>query len=189
MEDEKLFDHNDMKHWVKYFYYPLFLFRNVVINKIPSRHLRKWFDKLMGARIGKGSFLFRRTEVLFPKGLLIGKNSTVGWFALIDARGGICIGDNVTLASYVKLVTGTHDTKSAKFEASFLPIRIDNYAWICTGATICSNVHIGEGAVVAAGAVVTKDVPPYTIVGGVPARKIGDRCRELAYCPSTPFLH
>lgn len=189
MTDIKLYNHNDMNHYFKYLYYPLFLFRNTFINKIPSRHFRKLFDILLGSRIGKNSFLFRRTEILFPKGLLIGDNSTVGWFTLLDARGGIYIGNNVTIASYVKLVSGTHNTKSPKFEADFFPILIDDYAWICTGAIICSNVHIGEGAVVAAGAVVTKDVPPYTIVGGVPAKVIGERSKDLDYCPSTPFLH
>lgn len=178
-----------MNHFFKYVYYPLFLFRNTVINKIPSRHFRKWVDKLLGSRIGKNSYLFRRTELLFPKGLLVGNNSTIGWFTLLDARGGIYIGDNVTVASYVKFITGTHNTKSPKFEASFWPIEVDDYAWICTGATICANVHIGKGAVVAAGAVVTGDVPAYTIVGGIPAKKIGERCREFDYCPSTPLLH
>lgn len=105
MED-RLYDHNDMAHWKKYLYYPLTLFRNSFINKIPSRHIRRGVDKLMGARFGKGSFLFRRTEVLFPKGLLIGSNTTVGWFTLLDARGGIKIGNNVIIASYTKLITG-----------------------------------------------------------------------------------
>ena len=190
MMEEKIYNHDDMAHWIKYIYYPLTLFRNVIINKIPSRHFRRFIDRLMGARFGKGSFLFRRTEVLFPKGLWIGNNTSVGWFSLIDARGGIRIGDNVTVASYSKLITGSHDINSPEFEAHFLPIEIGNYAWICTGATICQNVKIGEGAVVAAGAVVVKDVEPYTVVGGVPAKKIGERKKqEQKYTTATPVLH
>lgn len=189
MTDYKLYNHNDMNHYFKYIYYPVFFFRNCIINKIPSRHFRKIFDIILGARIGKDSFLFRRTELLFPKGLFIGENTTIGWFTLLDARGGIKIGNKVTIASYVKLITGTHNTKSPKFEADFLPIIIDDYVWICTGATICAGVHIGKGAVVAAGAVVTNDVAPYSIVGGIPAKMIGDRCKDFDYCPSTPFLH
>ena len=189
MADFILYNHNNMNHYLKYIYYPLFLFRNTVINKMPSRHFRKFIDIFLGARIGKNSFLFRRTELLFPKGLLIRENTTIGWFTLLDARGGIYLGNKVTVASYVKFITGTHDTNSPNFKASFSPIIIDDYAWICTGATICSNVHIWEGAVVAAWAVVTRDVAPYTIVGGIPAKKIGERCKNLDYCPSTPFLH
>lgn len=122
--EQRLYDHNDMKHWLKYIYYPVTLFRNVVINKIPSRHLRKWFDQFMGARIGKDSYLFRRTELLFPKGLWIDEYSNVGWFTLLDARGGIKIGSNVTIAGYCKLITGSHDINSPEFQADFLLIKI-----------------------------------------------------------------
>lgn len=136
-----------------------------------------------------GTYLFRRVEVLFPYGLEIGRNSTVGWFSLLDARGRIVIGDNVTIASYVKIITESHDTWSKDFKAIFRSVVIDDYAWICTGATIQQGVTIGKGAVVAAGAVVTKDVPSYSIVGGVPAKVIGKRTEELDYSPSTPVLH
>lgn len=99
------------------------------------------------------------------------------------------IGDNVTIASYVKIITGSHDTQSKDFRAIFKPVVINDYAWICTGAMIQQGVTIGKGAVVAAGAVVTKDVPPYSIVGGVPAKVIGGRTEDLDYSPCTPFLH
>lgn len=164
--EERLYNHDGMRHGVKYIYYPITLFRNVCINKIPSRHFRRLIDRLLGARFGEKSFLFRRVEVLFPKGLWIHDYSNVGWFTLLDARGGIEIGSNVTIASYCKLITGSHDINTPNFKAKFLPITVGDYAWICTGATICQNVHIGEGAVVAAGAVVTRDVEPYTVVGG-----------------------
>lgn len=189
MAEKRLYNHNDMKHWKKYIYYPITFLRNSIISTIPSRHFRRLFDKILGVRIGKNSFLFRRTEVLFPKGLLIKDYSTIGWFTLLDARGGIQVGDNVTIASYVKLITGSHDFNSPDFDAIFLPIVIGDYSWICTGATICQGVKIGEGAVVAAGAVVVNDVEPYTVVGGVPAKKIGVRNRNPRYKPSTPFLH
>lgn len=178
-----------MEHWKKYIYYPIVLFGNVVINKIPSRHIRKWFYQLLGARIEKKSFFFRRVEVLFPKGILIGKYCTVGWFSLIDARGGVKIGNSVSIASYVKLITGSYDVQSYDFEAVFKPIEIGDYAWICTGATILQGVKIGKGAVVASGAVCIKDVPEYAIVGGVPAKVIGERRKDLEYNPSTDYFH
>lgn len=177
-----------MERWQKCIYYAVVLFGNVVVNKIPSRRFRRLFYRILGARIGK-SFVFRRAEVLFPKGLSIGDHSNVGWFTLLDSRGGISIGNSVCIASYVKLITGSHDVQSPKFEAKFEPIIVEDYAWICTGAMITQGVRIGKGAVVAAGAVVTKDVEPYTIVGGVPAKKIGDRNRDLNYRHSTDLLH
>lgn len=186
----KLHDHSDMSRLLKYAYYPIVLFRNTIINKIPSRHFRKWIDELLGARYGKGSFTFRRTELYFPKGLYIGQNSTVGWFTLLDARGGLYIGNNVTIASYVKIIDGKHDINDPKFPASFGPIIIEDYVWICTGAIILQGVRIGKGAVVAAGAVVTKDVPEYVIVGGNPAKIIGERkLHSYDYKPKTELLH
>ena len=192
MKDDKikLYNHNDMNRILKYIYYPIVLFRNTFINKIPSRHLRKWFDMLLGARYGKGAYTFRRTEVYFPKGLYIGDNSTVGWFTLLDARGGLYIGENVTIASYVKIIDGKHDINDPKFPASFAPIVINDYAWVCTGSIIIQGVTIGRGAVVAAGAVVTKDVPDYAIVGENTAKVIGERkLKEYSYNPKTEFLH
>ena len=61
------------------------------------------------------------------------------------------------------------------------PIEIDDYAWIGSRATVLPGVKIGKGAVVAAGAVVTKDVTPYLVVGGVPARPLGTRSTDLRY--------
>ena len=164
-----------MSKIIKMIYYSINLFGNVVINKIPSRHFRRLFYRMLGARFGKGSFFFRRVETLFPKGIVIGNYSNIGWFTLLDARGGIRIGNNVSIASYSKLITGNHDVNDDNFKAVFLPIEIDDYVWIGTGATILSDVHIGRGAVVAAGAVVTKNIPPFEIWGGVPAKKIGRR--------------
>lgn len=93
----ELFDHNSIPHWKKYFYYPIMLFGNVVINKIPSRHIRKLYAQLLGARIGNS--FFRRVEIPFPKGPLIGDNFNIGWFTLLDARGKIKICNNVCAVS------------------------------------------------------------------------------------------
>ena len=116
-----------------------------------------------------------------PVNLKVGKGSSIGWFSLVDARGGITIGDNVTVASYCKMVTAKHDIEDPLFKASESPITIEDYAWICTGATILGGVTVGRGAVVMAGAVVTKDVPPMTVVGGVPAKFVKDRKTEPVF--------
>ena len=101
----------------------------------------------------------------------------------IDARGGLEIGDNCSISYNVQLLTGGHDPHSPVFEGRHLPIRIGDYVWIGAGAVILQNVRVGKGAVVAAGAVVSRDVPPYAIVGGVPARVIGKRNEVLNYRP------
>ena len=151
------------------------VFGNTIVNKIPSRHLRRLYYRCMGAKIGKKSLLFRRVELIKPLGLNMGSSSSVGWFSLLDARGGITIGNNVTVAGYCKLVTAKHDINDPFFKSSTAPIVIEDYAWICTNAMILGGVTIGRGAVVAAGAVVTSNVPPMMVVGGVPAKIIKKR--------------
>lgn len=181
---------NDMPKPIKCVYYALTLFGNAIWNKIPSRHLRKWFYQLMGAKIGKRSFPCRRVEVLLPKGLQLGDGVAVGWFAQLDARGGITVGDETNISSHVKLITGSHDIDDPYFTADFRPITIGNHCWLGTGAMVLKGVTIGDGAVVAAGAVVVKDVPPYEVWGGVPAKFIRKRNMNLNYQNSgAPLLH
>ena len=85
------------------------------------------------------------------------------------------IGENVSISPGTWLVTGTHDINDPNFAVFFKPIVIGNYVWIGVRATILCGVTIGEGAIVMAGAMVTGDVPPYTVVGGVPAKVVGQR--------------
>lgn len=134
--------------------------------------------KLEDSRTGA---IMLRTEVWFPSRLSIGARSIIGRQCLIDARGGIRIGRDVNMASYTKIMTAKHRTDDPEFEAQFDSVTIEDKVFIGLGATILGGVTIGEGAVVAAGAVVTKDVAPYTIVGGVPAKPIGEREKELTY--------
>lgn len=151
---------------------------NTLINKIPINKVRKFFLRLLGAKLSSNCVIFRRCEMIKPIGLKVGKSSSIGWFSLVDARGGITIGNNVTVASYSKLITAKHDIEDPMFMANTAPIVIEDYAWVCTGSTILGGVTIGRGAVVMAGAVVTKDVPPMTVVGGVPAKHVKDRKTE-----------
>lgn len=159
---------NNMSKVKKSVYYAVILWGNRVINKLPSRHLRKWFYQMLGAEFGKNTLPSRRVEILLPKALKLGDNVGVGWFAELDARGGITVDHDTNISSHVKLITGSHDINDPEFTADFLPIHIGHHVWIGTGAIILQGVTIGDGAVVAAGAVVTKDIPPYEVWGGYP---------------------
>lgn len=116
----------------------------------------------------------------------IGRNSTIGRWCLLDARGGITVGRNVNISSYCRFMTAKHDFDDPAFPALYAPIVVGDRAWVAMGLTVLDGVTIGAGAVVCAGAVVTKDVPPYTVVGGVPAKHIRDRPREQGYTIDYP---
>ena len=188
MADELI--NRTMSKPVKCVYYAIVLFGNMVINKIPSRHIRKWFYQLLGAKIGKNTVICRRADILFPKGLKLADHVAIGWFVDLDARGGITVGHDTNISSHTKFITGSHDIDDPKFTASFRPITIGHHCWIGTGAIVLQGVTIGDGAVVAAGAVVTKDVPAFEVWGGVPAKFIRKRNPEVTYeVLGAPILH
>ncbi len=154
---------------------------NILICKIPSHTLRLAWLRLAGAKIGKGSTVWRNTEVLGVDSLRIGEDSVVGWHGQLDARGGLIIGNHVTIASHVLIIAGGHDTQAPEFWAVGGPVIIEDYAWIASRALLSFGAHIGEGAIVGGNAVVSKPVAPYTIVGGPNAEVKGERCRNLTY--------
>lgn len=179
---------NRMPRLVKYAYYTITLFVNMIWNKLPSRHLRKLAYIVLGAKLGKGTFPCRRVEVLLPLGLNLSSRVTVGWFAELDARGGISVDHDTNISSHVKMITGSHDINDLDFTADFKPIKVGHHCWLGTGATILQGVTIGDGAVVAAGAVVTKNIPSYEVWGGVPAKFIKKRQKNLNYKNGIPPL-
>ena len=154
---------------------------NYIISVVPFWCIRKIYYRLNGIKIGSGTCINMLTYMLGPGTLMIGEYSHINPGCFIDYRGGITIGSSVSISHRVMLITGGHEVQSPTFEEAHMPIKIADYVWIGAGAIVLKGVEIGKGAIVAAGAVVTKNVPPYAIVGGVPARKIGDRVRNLDY--------
>lgn len=154
---------------------------NSICPHIPFWSIRKPLLKLAKVKLGNGSFIMRKCYFMDPNRLVVGEHSHINRGCIIDARGTITIGNNVSVSHNVQLISGGHDAQSPKFMGVFKPIKIDDYAWLGVGCTILQGVHIGKGAVVAAGSVVTKDVEPFAVVGGIPARKIGERNQNLNY--------
>lgn len=155
---------------------------NYVVNRIPSHRARMAAYRQLGVRIGAGSTILLSTEMHRAEDLTIGKNTIINQHCLLDGRGGLLIGDNVNISSHVLLVAGTHDVQDGEgFAGSVRRIVIEDYVWLCTRALVLPGVTVGRGAVVAAGAVVTRSVPPCAIVAGVPARTIGERNPDLRY--------
>jgi acetyltransferase-like isoleucine patch superfamily enzyme len=111
----------------------------------------------------------------------MGRGSTIGQRCYIDARAGVRVEADASISREVCVLTAAHEPDSPDFGASLAPVRFERRCWIATRAVVLPGVCIGEGAVVAAGAVVTRDVEPYTIVGGVPAKLLGKRRGPLSY--------
>lgn len=152
------------------------------VGHVPNHALRKFmYRNVFGVKIGSNTSLHWRTRFFQPEGVAVGENSIIGNDCFLDGRSGIRIGDNVNIGGHVQIYTLEHDPDSPHFATKGGPVTIGDRCYIATRATVLPSVTIGEGAVVAAGAVVTRDVPPFTVVGGVPARVIRERSRDLVY--------
>lgn len=156
-------------------------FYNNIITYIPSHYVRKIFFRMIGGKIGKRSRMDMGCFVAWPPRMRIGANTHINRGCVIQPFALITIGNNVSISHRCNIIAGGHDLNSPTFVGDHRPIQIDDYVWVGVGATILRGVHIGVGAVVCAGAVVTKDVEPFAIVAGVPAKKIGERNRNLNY--------
>ena len=135
--------------------------------------LRELFSRLIGENVDDSFGLFPPFFTDYGQNIIVGKNVFINSGCCFQDQGGIEIGDNVLIGQQVVLATLNHDLMpQQRANMSPAPIKIGNDVWIGAHATILSGVTIGDGAVIAAGAVVTKDVPANTVVGGVPAKII-----------------
>jgi len=110
-----------------------------------------------------------------PKNIEIGEDTIIGYGAFLDGRSVIEVGNHVDIASEVMIYNSEHDLEREDFSATEESVKIGDYCFIGPRVIILPGVNIGKGSVIAAGAVVTKDVGDFEIVGGVPAKKIGER--------------
>lgn len=149
---------------------------------VPSHHVRRFFYRVAGMKIGSGSTIHTGAKFYDPGNITIGKDSIIGEGAVLDGRDKIIIGNHVDIASEVMIYNAEHDIQSEDFGAKTEPVVVEDYVFIGPRAIILPGVKVGKGAVVGAGAVVTKNVDEFSIVGGVPAKVIGERrARDLKY--------
>lgn len=145
------------------------------VSHVPSHLFRKLFYQLSGMRIGKGSVVHMWANFFDPSGISIGEDTIVGDHVFLDGRAPLTIGSHTDIASSVMIYNSEHDLEKEDFAARIEPVQIGDYVFVGPRVIILPGVKVGKGAVIAAGAVVTKDVPDFTIVGGVPAKVIGER--------------
>lgn len=160
-----------------------------LVGYIPSHMIRNFFYQLFGIEMGKGSTFHMGARFYQPNNIKIGKGTIIGDHAFLDGRASLKIGSHVDIASSVMIYNSQHDLESETMKASEEPVVIGDYCFIGPRAIIMPGVTLGKGAVVAGGAVVTKDVPAGVVVGGVPAQKIKDRkLKEYNYRLGRPRL-
>lgn len=145
------------------------------VGHIPLHHARRFFYRLGGIRIGSGSTIHMWANFYNPNNIEIGKDTIIGEGAVLDGRDKLKIGNHVDIASEVMIYNAEHDINDTLFKAKQAPVIIEDYVFIGPRAIILPGVTIKRGAVVAAGAVVTRDVEENAVVGGVPAKEISKR--------------
>jgi acetyltransferase-like isoleucine patch superfamily enzyme len=152
------------------------------------RVLKHWVRFDIGADVA----VERGVRVEGRGGVTIGDRCQINREVLLDGRGGLTIGSDVNISPEVLVLSGDHDPNSPTFVSRPRPVVISDRVWLATRALVLPGTHVGEGAVVAAGAVVHGVVPAWTIVGGNPAKVIGHRSPDAQATVGLPyrrFLH
>ena len=168
---------------------------NYVVRHVPSFTLRHaWYRLVLGIPLGPGSGIYLGCRIwaygpgqLRAGALRIGANCRINRDCCLDARSGLRIGDNVSVSPEVMILTTGHTYNDPSFPLEGAPVVIEDHVWIGTRAIIMPGVTLGRGAVVAAGAIVTRDVAPGMVVAGVPARPIASRGFKPTYSLSEPL--
>jgi putative colanic acid biosynthesis acetyltransferase WcaF len=146
----------------------------------PLHAWRRFLLRLFGAKIGRGTRIYGSARIWYPPNLTMGDYSVLGWRVDCYSQGKIVLEEYANVAQYVHLVTGTHDIDDPSFQLYTKPIRICRNAWIASGAFVGPGVVVGEGAVLGGRGVTFRDLDPWMIYVGNPARAIRNRKRFSA---------
>lgn len=141
----------------------------------PFYGVKRWLLRVFGASVGRGVVLKPHVRIKFPWCCQLGNDCWIGEDVWIDNLANVQIANDVCLSQGAYLCTGSHDHRSTTFDLIVKPIVIEEQAWVAARSVVLQGVTIGQGAVVAAGSVVTGDVESGMIVGGSPCRVIGER--------------
>jgi len=166
-----------------------FLF-NSIITSIPAHWFRRIYLRFYLASLGRKTGVQLGCRFLNGRKVSLGDNNVINFGCLLDGRKyRIVTGSNVSIGPEASILTLGHDVNSSNFEDKGGDVMIGDNVWIGSRAIVLPGVSIGKGAVVGAGSVVTKDVEPFMIVAGNPAKAIGERNRDLTYeLECFPFL-
>jgi maltose O-acetyltransferase len=154
---------------------------NSFVTHVPSFVLRTlYLRKILRIKVGQGAAIHMGC-FFTGKQISIGRNSVVNRNCYLDGRAGLSIGDNVSISPEVYIMSLTHDCQDRRFPEVGKRVVISDNVWIGARAIILPGVQLSKGCVVGAGSVVTKGFDPFSIVAGVPARRIGERNHDTDY--------
>jgi putative colanic acid biosynthesis acetyltransferase WcaF len=141
----------------------------------PLHAWRSFLLRCFGARIGSGCHIYPNATIWAPWNLVCGDVVAIAQGAIIYNPSRIVLGSHATISQEAYLCGATHDYELPEFPLVSSEITIGPFAWICARATVQPGVSVGEGAVLALGAIATRDIEPWSIYAGVPARKMKNR--------------
>lgn len=148
---------------------------------IPSHFLKRKYLSLFGSRIGSFSYIHRGVRLLTFGRLEIGDHTTVNMGCILDARGGLKIGNNVMIGHFCKIYSCGHSIDSATFDLTYRPVLIEDDVVVFPNSLVVPGVTLRRGCVVLPGSVVVRDVDPYSVVGGNPAAFVRTRTADIKY--------
>lgn len=169
---------------IKQLLYGWIMYSIVRLGRVPFQKYRIFVLKhIYQMKIDEKVVIYGGFRIRAPWNIFIGKGSVIGDRVQLDGRNGLIIGENVNISSEVSIYTEQHDINDAYFESrdSGGSVMVGNRAWLSSRTTILPNVDIGEGTVLASGALASKDLEAYCVYAGLPAKKIGLRNRNLKY--------
>ena len=140
----------------------------------PSK-LKRFLLILFGAKVGIGLYLRPRINIHYPWNLTIGNHCWIGEGSEILNLAPIVLEDYVAIAHFVYITSGSHDIKSKSMKYKNSPILISQGCWIASRSFICPGVHIGEYAVIGAGCIINKNIPPFSVMVSPEALKLCER--------------
>lgn len=153
----------------------------------PFHRWRAFLLRCFGAKLGANVHIYPRASIWAPWNLVCDDQATIGDEAIVYNPEHIVLGSHAIVSQQAYLCGATHDYEDPGFPLIAFPISIGSYAWICARATVQPGVSVGEGAVLALGSVATRDLNPWTVYAGVPARKIKLRTRREAQICDFPI--
>ena len=160
-----------------------------VLFRTSPRPLHAWRSFLLrcfGAKLGKSCHIYGGARIWAPCNLTCDDQATIGDEAIVYNPAPISLGNHAIISQQAYLCGATHDYEDPKFPLVAFPISIGAYAWICARATVQPGISVGEGAVLALGAVATRDLKSWTVYAGVPARRL--KARFVRGARSSVFL-